>query len=294
MSSAPLSNLLLIDGAMRSDAIRDVYRCHEILAIRPLYLNTRFAELHAAGPVLISLAESSPLISETYHRNAHRPDASLLYSTESVDDVTIHLQRFIAPEDRSSGDKVMLRFADPLTTIHWLSSYEGAQRDAVLGPIDAWHVPEHFHTWAPVSPSVWQTFLREAPDPEWDDTLVCLGDEQFSALDHATRWGLRERLNMSLEQNYPRLIASIDKRHRTQWLDDRLDEAREWGLISARGIAIWAEYSLRWGEGFTQDRDGPYHQWLAHMPDVLKLPPELRIQKMDNDCLIVNPKRDML
>ncbi|SEQ96494.1 protein of unknown function [Pseudomonas sp. NFACC02] len=290
MSSAPQSNLLLIDGAMRADAIHDVYRRSEVLAIRPLFLNTRFAELHTAGPILISLAESSPLIDETYHRNVHRPDASLLYSTASVDDVTTHLQRFIAPEDSRSGDKVILRFADPLTTLHWLSSYGDAQRDAVLGPIDAWHVPEHFHTWAPVSPSVWQSYVRQTPTPAWDETLTRLGDGQFSALDHATRWGLRERLNTSLEQNYPGLMASIDKGRRTQWLDDRLDEARDWGLNSERGIAIWAEYSLRWGEGFTQDHDGPYHQWLAHVPDALKLTPELRIQKMDNDCLIVNPR----
>ena len=146
MSSVALSNLLLIDGALRSDAIRDVYRRPEVLAVRSLYLGTRFRELHTLGPILISLADSSPLISETWNRNVHRPDASLLYSSESVDVVARHLQRFIAPQDVRSGDDVILRFADPLTTIHWLGSYQSAQLDAVLGPIESWHVPEHFHT----------------------------------------------------------------------------------------------------------------------------------------------------
>jgi hypothetical protein len=293
MSSVALSNLLLIDGALRSDAIRDVYRRPEVLAVRSLYLGTRFRELHTLGPILISLADSSPLISETWNRNVHRPDASLLYSSESVDVVARHLQRFIAPQDVRSGDEVILRFADPLTTIYWLGSYQSAQLDAVLGPIESWHVPEHFHTWSPVSPSVWQTFVRQLPEPEWDETLGCLGEVQFSAMDHASRWGLRQNLNRFLEQNHPAPIASIDKSQRTQWFDARLDEARDWGLVSARGIAIWAEYSLRWGEGFTQDPDGPYQQWLEHTPEALKLTPELRIQKMDRDCLIVNPKKEM-
>lgn len=292
MSTAPQANYLLVDGALRPNAMGALYRRGEALDIWPIYHGTRWREIREQGPILVAVAQSSSLISETYQAQAHRPDASLLYSTAPVDAVVRHLQRFIAPADLRSPP-ALLRFADPLVTLHWLSSYQGTHRDALLGPIEAWHVPEHAHTWAPVSPTAWQSFTRQGPVPEWDEASTAMGPAQHAALDRAGRWGLKERLYRVLENNHPQHLAQIEQDHLTHWFDERLDEAQAWGLTSARGHAIWIEYSLRWGLGFTQQDDGPYQQWLAYTPEVLGLDPDRHIKQLDNDCLIVNPNKDL-
>lgn len=292
MNTAPRANFLIIDGALRPGAIAGLYQRGEPLEVRPLYLGTRFRELHEGGPILASLSASSSLIRETYQRDFYRPDASLFYSSASINTVASHLQRFITPQNMCGG-QFLLRFADPLVTLHWLDSFKGPALDTVLGPIEAWHVPEHPHSWVRPPSPVWRSFTRAAPAPGWVEAPAQLGDGQHSALDRASRWGFRERLHRMLEQNYPERLALIDKTRLAQWFDDRLDEAQSWGLFSERGCAIWTEYSLRWGQGFTEDQSGPYHQWLDHMPEALRLAPELRIQQMDKDCVIVNPHKEM-
>ena len=286
MSSSSDANFLLIDGVLRPNAAASLYQRGEPLEVWPLYIGTRWAELHDVGPILVALQGPSNLISETCKNAFQQADASLLYSRAPIQVVAAHLRRFIAPPDVLGG-KGLLRFADPLVTRYWLGSYQGMHLDAVLGPIDAWHTPENPHSWALEQPAQWKSFYRAAPAPEWADTDAQLGDAQLRALDQAARWRFMERLNQSFERSHPQRMAQLDKRTRTQWFDQRLDEAQTWGLSSERSLAIWAEYSLRWGAGFTERPDTPYQQWLASTAGALKLAPELRIQQMDNDCLAI-------
>ncbi|MGY2258843.1 DUF4123 domain-containing protein [Pseudomonas sp. SDO55104_S430] len=280
------ANYLLIDGVLRPDALARLYQRGEPLEIVPLYLGTRWSELQDLGPILVSLQGPSTLIGEEYQQ----ADASLLSSRAPLQVVADHLRRFIAPPDVLGGSG-LLRFADPLVARHWLESYQGTHLDGILGPIEAWHVPEGQHSWESAPQSVWRSFLRAGPAPDGVNTL--LGEGQLKALNRAGRWQLSERLNHSLEQREPLLLAELDESTRTQWFDQRLDEAEAWGLSSECSLAIWVEYSVRWGIGFAFQSDGPYQRWLLHNPDALQLAPELRIQRMDNDCLPTENHKDM-
>ena len=292
MSSPSHANFLLIDGVLRQDAAASVYQRGESLEVWPLYAGTRWQALHDMGPILVALQGPSDLISETCQNAFRQADASLLYSRAPVQVVAAHLRRFIAPPDVLGGNG-LLRFADPLVTRHWLGSYQGTHLDAVLGPIDAWHIPETQHSWELGQPHEWRSFYRAAPAPEWADIYAQLGDVQLRALDQAARWRFMERLNQSFERSHPRHLARLNKSARTQWFDQRLNEAEAWGLSSDRSLAIWVEYSLRWGAGFILQPDSPYQQWLADTASALKLAPELRIQQMDNDCLAIELNEEM-
>ncbi|MDD2050812.1 DUF4123 domain-containing protein [Pseudomonas putida] len=291
MNSVSQANYLLIDGVLRPDALASLYSLAEPIEIEPLYLATRWTELKHLGPLLVAVHGPSNLIDETYQRAARQADASLLSSPAPTIAVADHLRRFIAPDD-VLGSKGLLRFADPLVARYWLGSYQGAQRDAVLGPIQAWHLPPNPHTWERAEPVEWHTIERTAPPPEWVDEYARLGEAQLHALDQAARWRFMERLHRRFEQDHPQHLAHIDKSQLSRWFDDRLDEAQAWGLVSEQSLAIWVEYSLRWGEGFTERPQTPYQHWLARTPEARKLAPELRIQHMDKQCLHLDLNKD--
>jgi hypothetical protein len=282
MSIDSPANYLLIDGVLRANALTSLYQLDESVEVEPLYLGTRWAALNDLGPILVSIRGSSGFVNETCRSATGQPDASLLYSLAPMSVVAAHLRRFIAPPDVLGGNG-LLRFADPLVARHWLGSYQGAQLDTVLGPIDAWHVPEHPHSWEPVVSLEWRRIFCAAPSPEWVDSCAQLGETQLGALDQAARWRFMEKLHQSLEQSLPQHLARIDISQLTRWFHDRLNEAQAWGLGTQRSLAIWVEYSLRWGEGFTLRADGPYQQWLVRTPDAPRFAPELRIQQMDSD-----------
>ncbi|MBZ9784863.1 DUF4123 domain-containing protein [Pseudomonas sp. REP124] len=286
MNNVSQANYLLIDGVLRPDALARLYQRGEPLEIVPLYLGTRWSELQDLGPILVSLLGPSTLIDEEYQQ----ADASLLSSRAPQQVVADHLRRFIAPPDVLGGSG-LLRFADPLVAHHWLESYQGTHLDGILGPIEAWHTPEGRHSWEPPPQSAWRSFLRAGPAPDGFNPL--LGEGQLMALNRAGRWRFMERLNLGFQESHPLLLAQIDHDTRAQWFDQRLDEAEAWGLSSESSQAIWIEYSLRWGDGFTQHTDGPYQQWLANNPDALQLAPELRIQRMDDECLDTESHKDM-
>ncbi|PHN26821.1 DUF4123 domain-containing protein [Pseudomonas sp. ICMP 460] len=286
MNNPSPANFVLIDGVLRPDAIKHLYQRGEPLDIVPLYIGTRWQELHDVGPILVSLQGSSALINDICQSAFQQADASLLYSRAPMPSVAAHLRRFIAPPDVLGGNG-LLRFADPLVTRYWLGSHQGEHLDAVLGPIEAWHIPQIPHSWELAQSCEWRSVLRGATPPEWVNTYAQLGEAQLAALDQAARWRFMERLNQSFEQSHPERMAKLDPVSRTQWFDQRLDEADTWGLSSERSLAIWVEYSLRWGTGFTVRPNSPYQQWLASTAVALKLAPELRIQQMDNDCLAI-------
>lgn len=292
MSTPSQANFLLIDGVLRPSAVEHLYQRGEAVEIRPLYIGTRWQELHDLGPILIAAQNPSNLINESCLTALQQADASLLYSRAPIQVVASHLQHFIAPLDGLGGDG-LLRFADPLVALYWLGSYRDKHLDNILGPIDAWHIPQTPHAWEIEHSPEWRTFNRAAPASEWTGLYAQLGDAQLHALDQAARWRFMERLNRSFERTHPRQMAKVSLHARTRWFDQRLDEAEAWGLSGERSLAIWIEYSLRWGTGFTSRPDSPYQQWLAHTAGALTLAPEMRIQQMDDDCLAVDIEEDV-
>ncbi|SNS70081.1 DUF4123 domain-containing protein [Pseudomonas segetis] len=286
------ANYLLVDGVINPDALVTLYQRGEALDIQPLYIGTRWAELHDIGPILVCANGGRRLIDEWAARAMELQDACFLSSSAPIQTLADHLRHLISPPDVLGGEG-LLRFADPLVAQHWLASYPQQQLNSLLGPIEAWSTPVFDHSWEPAAPIAWQRFTRTEPAQNWKEHNALLGQEQLDALDSAARWRFMERLNEMLQQHYPQLLAQISPEQRTYWFDQRLNEAQAWGLATERSLAIWVEYSLRWGEGFTLRANGPYQQWLERTPEALKLAPEMRIQQMDNDCLAIEFNKDV-
>ncbi|WP_426202223.1 DUF4123 domain-containing protein [Pseudomonas sp. TWP3-1] len=292
MSNASNANFLLIDGVLRPDAIASLYQLGEPLEIEPLYIGTRWTDLKDLGPILVKPSGSTSMINQTYQNTSNQMDATLISSRATMSVVADHLRRFIAPPDVLGGS-AMLRFADPLVTRHWLGSYQGEHLNAVLGPVESWSVPRKSHSWESSTPTQWINFLRSSRPADWQDKYAHLGPAQLDSLGRAARWQFMERLHENLEQYHPRPLSSLEVSERTLWFDERLDEAEAWGLSSERSLAIWVEYSLRWGAGFTERPSGPYQDWLARTPDAPRLAPEIRIQQMDDDCLDIEIDKEV-
>lgn len=292
MTSRLTATYLLVDGVLMPNAFNALRSAGGVEDLLPLYVGTPWAELRELGPLLVKLAPDADVLRQvlacTHDWSAR---TSLLCSHAFPHEVARHMRRLIAPPDVHGG-RGLLRLADPLIARHWLGSYEQCSLNTLLGPIEAWHLVVSTHSWLPAVAPHWQSFECTAPGVAWTDASALLGQEQLNALNLAGRWQLMERLYAALARHPARLLARHERKNFTSWLEARLDEALSWGVSSDRGVALWVEYSLRWGEGFTQHLNGPYQRWLGRTADALKLAPELRIQRMDNDCLQIELDKD--
>ncbi|HHQ2636184.1 DUF4123 domain-containing protein [Pseudomonas aeruginosa] len=283
MSRHPGANYLLLDGVLRRDALAELYRSEEPLEVEPLYLGTRWHALLELGPILVKPVPGSVLL-------ASPPgDASLLYSPAPLAEVAAHLRRFLAAPDIHGGQG-LFRFADPLVAWHWLSSYPSEALAARLGPIRRWQLAEPRQRWLHATPARLVAFDGSDRPPPWEAVHGLLGEDQLNALERAYRWRFKERLQQQLEQDFPEALGHIPLHDLDDWLERCLDGGLEAGLCSERSLAIWVERSLLWGEGFAEDRDGPYRRWLDAHPEAAALAAEIRLQRMDEDCPAVAPE----
>ena len=292
MISERPADYLLIDGVLRPEALARLQGYHEPLEVVPLYAGTRWAELSDLGPILVRAPAHSTLLQHASTAdNGWANSVSLLYSTQPMKVVAEHLRHFIAPPDTLGGTG-LLRFADPLVAHFWLGSYPAVHLDEVLGPLDAWQVPEPHHAWVVCDATGWRTFVRTAAPPTWADDHARLSHAQLEALGNAGRWRFIERLYAQLVQYFAPSLTARDQRTLAQWFDARLDDGEAWGLTTERGLVIWLKYSLRWGDDFTEPPHSPYRRWLAHNPEALRLPADQRMRRLDDHCLAIELDKD--
>ncbi|MBP5980087.1 MAG: DUF4123 domain-containing protein [Halomonas sp.] len=255
----------LVDGVRYPNTLRRLYSRDDIEDIEPLYLMTRWASLAEQGPILVRL-KSSRLADEACANDDSKlyRSLSLLSSQASTGELSRHLGRFVT-FNAEGGHEQLLRFADPLVTRHWLSSYGSALPADILSPIDTWWVADWAPNWAEPRPVTWQLFqsLRQASTSVMEaSTLPPMGSAQLAALDAVASWQLKERLTSYFREHMPEAWRSLSAENRGQWLDERLDDAAAWGVNTERQVAIWLSLSLRWGSDFMRARDGLYEHWM--------------------------------
>ncbi|WP_426142186.1 DUF4123 domain-containing protein [Pseudomonas sp. DWP3-1-2] len=279
MAHPSQANYLLIDGALRPNALAGLYQRHELFEIEALYLGTRWKDLHDLGPILIKPDARSPLLSEWLEHESLRKDSTLLYSRADIEQVAAHLRHFISPPDCQGGG-CLLRFADPLVTHFWLSSYPcGASQH--LGPIEQWWVGSPRHTWESPQPMQWQTFSGSGTESAWDERHAVLSEDQLDALDLAQRWRFTGRLYNWLGERNPDLFSGFAGSQISDWLNSSLQAGLEWGLITERALAMWMEACADYGQDFATRAQSPYQQWLRQNETNAGLAPELRIRAFE-------------
>ncbi|MGE6660584.1 DUF4123 domain-containing protein [Pseudomonas sp. NPDC077408] len=277
-------NFLLVDGVLRQDALQWLYGVGEPIEVIPLYSGTRWDGVKELGPILVGLDSHSSLLGEWRSSPSLQRQTSRIQSSSSLNDVADHLSQFITITD-NLGSYSLFRFADPLVTSYWLNSYPQSAYQTLLGPIIEWLVPLPPPNWAPSHAVEWQSYRSQPNSSRLEGKLNHLIDDQVKALEQAYRRSFKERLYGWLIEDYPQTLSGLGEQERGQWLEQRLLDAEAWGLVNERSIAIWLERCACWGDNFATRSDSPYQAWLARTPDAQKLPPERRIQALDEDCL---------
>ena len=259
----------LVDGVRYPDALRRLYSRDDIEDIEPLYLMTRWSSLAEQGPILVRL-KSSRLADEACANDDSKlyRSLSLLSSQSSTGELSRHLGQFVT-FNGEGGHEQLLRFADPLVTKHWLSSYGSALPADILGPIDTWWVADWAPNWAEPRPVTWQLFQSQHSQASLlvmeASTFPPMGSAQLAALDTVARWQLKERLTSYFKEHMPEDWQHLSAENKGRWLDERLDDAATWGANTERQVAIWLSLSLRWGDNFMTARDGLYDRWMAQV-----------------------------
>lgn len=281
MSNPENANYLLIDGALRPGALNELFKDDPAAQVNPLYMGTRWSELHSQGPILIKLETGSPWLSEWLNEPRKQEDSTLLLSNEPLDVVARHLRHFLSPPDVLGGNG-LLRFADPLVAHFWLSSFSVSQMSERLGPIESWWVGRPTHSWQTLAQNNWQTFSRTVSENNWQAEFAQMDHPQLAALERAQRWQLEERFYQWLNERSRAFFGLMDSQQISEWLHTTIDTGLAWGLITERGLIIWAEIRIDWGNDFADQQDGPFRAWLNLNPDHACLSPELLIEALDN------------
>lgn len=272
---------LLIDGLLRPDAIRQLYQRGDVQHIKPLYLGTRWMALKNSGPILAMPAPGSRLMQDWWMSAQQHLSASGLHSRAPAQEVVDHLRHFLSPRDHL-GQSCLLRFADPVILHFWLSSYTPEHLARILGPIERIRVRRPLHSWHPPAGEPFTDFARPDATPGWDDSAAVLGESQTASLEQAFRWLFTERLYEWLKGIDPSFFADQSATSIEEWFQRALDSGYRWGLVTEYALATWAELCQVWGLDFTDAQSGPYQDWLTRHPDQARLPPELRIEALDD------------
>ncbi|MCF5715001.1 MULTISPECIES: DUF4123 domain-containing protein [Pseudomonas syringae group] len=287
------ANYLLIDGVLRPDAIKRVYQYAEPVEVMPLYLGTRWSKLMNQGPVLVKAQHASSLIREWVEPSGLPADSSLFCSNACLKTVATHLRHFLCPLDHL-GNSSLLRFADPLVMYYWLSSYSREHLSHVLGPIDQLWVQVPRHGWQlPPSP-IPAKFVNEYSGQPWQQDFALLGEPQLQALKESYRWLFEERIHAWLQEQDPQAFANQTEDQITTWLTQTVESGLEWGLVSEYALATWADLCREWGLDFVSRPHPTYQLWQTQNPKIQHLPPELRIDSLDEYRQKLDTSKGML
>ncbi|UFI47131.1 DUF4123 domain-containing protein [Pseudomonas savastanoi] len=285
------ANYLLVDGMLRSGAVKQLYRRDEHLEIVPLYLGTRWAGVMDLGPILVHAPYPSRLIEEWHQHPEQRADGCIFFSDAPLKIVSAHLQQFLNPVDYL-GNSSLLRFADPLVMHYWLSSYGAEQLSPTLGPIDQLWVQSPLRSWQRSLGSTITTFVNQRPQQTSQQGFTLLCDPQLKAFESCYRWLFEERIHDWVKAHDPQAFVKQSDDQIESWLNQALDSGLAWGLISEYALATWADICHNWGLDFINSPQGHYTSWQTLYPEHQHLAPELRIAALDEHRQKVRNDRD--
>lgn len=264
----------LIDGVMRQTAIKDIYESKEPIQVIPLYISTRFQDNYDLGPIIVSALEGSTLINKV--QQGDWPESTtILYSNEPSAVVAKHLRQFITVTDEANSN-TLFRFADPLTTWHWLNSYPTNALVDIMGPIATWQVQRPQYQWQTTGPQ-WDTFTHPNTAP-LQFKINHLSDPQTKALDQAADFRFKNEQYLLLIQKPNNPFQEMSEQQITDWLNQTVAKAEANNLQTERTIAIWLDLVADHGEDFLKQPEGTYQTWLANHPQNKLLPLEVNLE----------------
>lgn len=273
-----LNSYLLIDGALRQTAIKDMYAYGEALQIMPLYIGTPYGDNYDIGPILVGNTSQSDLL-ESFQQFEWADAASLIKSHYNTQRLFDHLRQFTTVTDES-GSHALFRFADPVVTYYWLNSYDNRFINAILGPIAYWQVRQPKAIWHTDKTPLWQFFTIKDQSITRDTAINYLDEPQVKALEAANDFRFKNKLFTWLSEQKAFIFEGKTESQITYWINYCYEEAGVFNLISERSYAMWMELCAEYGHDFaSRAQDNLYKNWLTMYPQYKKLPVEVTIQK---------------
>ena len=273
MTHPSKANYLLIDGALRPDALVRLYQRHELFEIEPLYMDTRWKDLYDLGPILVKPLPASALLSEWLVDESLWADSTLICSKAPIEQLAKHLRHFINPPDCRGGSG-LLRFADPLVAHFWLSSYPACSGEH-LGPIEHWWVAIPKQRWEYKAEIPWQVFSGQACRSAWDERTALLGEDQLVALDRAQHVRFISQVHEWIGERNPQFFIAMNGQQISDWLSSTLQSGLAWGLATERALVLWAEACMDLGQNFISL--SVYQNWMSNGSNG-RLPSDIRIK----------------
>lgn len=264
----------LIDGVMRQTAIKDIYKSKEPIQVIPLYMGTRFQDNYDLGPILVASLNGSLIYK--LQENDWPTSTTILTSDKTLTTVAEHLKQFIEVTN-DTGSNSLFRFADPLTTSYWLSSYPENALVDIMGPINTWQVATPSSAWSK-QPTKWQLFTNPKTEP-MKFRLDYLNEPQMEALNQVASFRFKNKIYQWLALENPQILADKTSEQIDQWIDISLAQAEAFNLTTERTIAIWVDLCADYGQDFINSKDSLYQQWLTENTQYKALPADIKIEK---------------
>lgn len=159
-----------------------------------------------------------------------------LDSNLDIDSLAQHIARYLVGPG-ADGKPVFWRYYDPRVLALTLAIFDPAQRQALLGPIQAWQFIWAGHPWSVSGPGT-ATDMLEGHLPAWPRL-----DQwpHINRSDAATQ--VLDRLSAVPAEDAGSLPATLDR---------LFSDAAQFGLTLADDLADYAWHCLKYGSGFEQ------------------------------------------
>ncbi len=205
----------------------------------------------AAGPLFAEVEKGPSVLSQLAERALTRGGLHFLLSFAGADEVVRHL-RFLRNLALTDGAALVFPYEKVQAVAALMPSLEPMQRSAFMGPVEKWAVVDacsvlHSLVAAPKRVTAWA--LR-------------LNGVQMAVLEESLFPGVVMAQSHAAD---PDLLAGFTPCAAFSLIRQRIAQARAWGLVRRKDIALYCILSLQQPEGF--ESTAPYKQALEAARD---------------------------
>ena len=224
---------LVLDGVSLSELPKKLYEWSDQPDFEPLYLETAHAPLADVSPCLVALEGQGDSVLKQYLSFAADDCGYLAFSGASWGSQVRHM-RWLTQVYMPTGEKVLLRLADPAVFSALLLSATTDQRSALLGPFELMVVPD------PVG-GEWHEFRQQPQETKVGyQRPYRLSDQQLSALEDVSFRQALGRLDLHMKMKFPAYGADWEPATRRAKLTQLANSAYALGFCSEGEIRLYA------------------------------------------------------
>jgi hypothetical protein len=185
----------------------------------------------------------------------NEPWGIFILAPQGLQDLREHLRKFLVvclPD----GKNWFFRYYDPRLLDVYLSACTARELQGFFGPIDAFVLSKSHNKFFSFRPS------PTAPSSSTDQAVHArpaglwpIRSEQLTALSTKQRNNFVEKMVAYLTRTFPQEAANMKDDELLCAVDEAIDSARGYGIISESEIARYLHFTMIWGAGFDKRCD---------------------------------------